>query len=640
MARPAGHRLTDTFRAAAHRFGPRGSIELFLKNRGIWVLLAFALAYYAWYWRVWPGPGGEGGVVALISQRLLEGQRPIVDTFIGYNVLWFYPVVGLFKAFGPTYIGMRLFFFLLCVLTGLLSFRLILRCTGRAWVAFLAGVLVILIPGQTYRNYMAFLAVLNMTAFLHAYVLSTRSIAARLFWMAASGVTLGIACLVRVDVGYFLSFILLGLIVIFPWAGHLSLGIRRGILMAVAGLILGFAGFFLTHLPVYLDAQQRGFATQFAEQYLQWPRFISCYARITWKAASELAADRFTEWTRKPAPQPAAAVAAPLPVQAGTKVAGRAANSPAPAIKSIKITKGAQERRSITDAEARDKMMALNLYLPIPISLMLFMGALAGWLRAMKRSDEAAARTAWTLMTSLGCALVLFPQYFFWQPNMVHLSEFMVPMTLVIIMSCLVAAESWQRVRTVGRFFLALYLVTASVALVLYYVNACQSGGSGGIAVSQHKSVEFRGLNGVRVKMTPGEFQDADAICRTITAVSSPGEYVICYPYHPEINFMTDRPSYEYNLYADNDIPGDRFHREMMKNIGKFHPVVFVINIWDINGTEESRFYNWAAESYLYLLSNYRLAYKHGNFEVYVRPDRADRIPGKLRADEKTGPTP
>ena len=614
----------------ASRFGPKGNVEIFLKRWGLLILAAFALCYYGYYCRCWPGPGGEGGLIALLSQRLLQGQRPIIDMFLGYNVLWFYPVVGIFKLMGPSYIAMRLFFFLLCAITGLLSYRLVLKCTGRAWPALLAGVLTILIPGQTYRNYMAFLVVLNMTVFLSAYVLAARSEGRRLVWMASCGITLGIAYLIRIDVGYFLTFILLGLILLHPVGKRGTTSLSRRITMAAAGLLLALGGLILTHLPVYLDASKRGFGPEFVAQYRQWPDMITRYGGQMFKATSEtLSAVLMDQWGRAPVPA--------LPM---TSPSNGAAVKSKPPTKAIKITQGAQERRSLTSPAARDRMLALNIYLPIPLSLMALLGAFFAWIAALRRSDEEGAARALAVATSLGCSLVLFPQYFFWQPNMVHLSEFMVPMTLTLILSGVFAAEAWKTSGRPMRTALGAYLLLAAISLVLYYINACQSGGSGGIAVSLNKTMEFRAANGVCVKMTPQEFEENSSLASIITAVSSPGEYVGCYPYHPEVNFMTDRPSYEYNLYADNDLPGHAFHRATMAKIEKYRPVAFVINNWEINGTEESRFCNWASETYRHITGNYVPAYRHGNFELYVRPDRADRIPERFRTQAKAAPTP
>ncbi len=628
-----------TLRAQFHRltswFSVDGDIELFLKQRGLSLLILFALCYYGYYCRVWPGPGGEGGLVALLAQRLLEGQRPIVDTFLGYNVLWFYPVVGIFKVLGPHYLAMRFFFFVLCLVTGLLSFGVIMKCTGRAWLALLTGMLVILVPGQTYRNYMAFIAVLNMSVFLSAYVLPARNFWVRFLWMLLVGITLGIAYLIRIDVGYFLTFIMLGLILLHPIVNPDNLVPSQRILVTLTGVALAAAGFFLTHLPVYRDAVNRGFDREFVGQYRQWPEMISSYGSRMIEGTSVMLRESLPKGKLQPVPAPIAEQ--PVAPSSIPIVPPPPATSPPPE-KSLKITHGAQERISITSPNPRDKIMALNLYLPIPLSVMLLCGALTGWIAAIKRENRAAGVRALSSLTALGCALVLFPQYFFWQPNMVHLSEFMVPMTVALILSCVMVVDSWNNGGRARRLFGGVYLVLALAALILYYINGCQSGGGGGIAVSQHKKFPFHAANGADVLMNSEEFEVNSSMRDLIVAVTDPGDFVICYPYHPEINFYTDRPSYEHNVYADNDIPGDKFYRTLLANSERYHPAVFVINNWDINSTEESRFYNWAWESYRHLTEHYLLGYKHGDFEVYVRPDRAERIPAQFKESNNAPP--
>ena len=242
------------------------------------------------------------------------------------------------------------------------------------------------------------------------------------------------------------------------------------------------------------------------------------------------------------------------------------------------------------------------------------------------RICEATERSL-TLLTSLGCSLTLFPQYFFWRPDMVHLSEFMVPMTLTILFGCHVSTAVWKFSNKLARIFLSLVLCTCLLTLILYYINAFQSQSSGGIAVIQHKSLDFHAANGVHVKLSATEYADAKAIYKIITSASRTGEYVICYPYNPEINFMTDRPSYEYNFYVDNAmIPPDRFYKETVQKITTYRPVVFVITNWEINNTAESEFKNWASQTYNFIAKNYKLAYRRGNVEVFVRPDRVGLI--------------
>jgi hypothetical protein len=599
-------------------FSSRGKAERFLRTWWWGLLLAFAFIYYGQYYRAGLYPAAEGGLEGVVALRLMEGQRPIIDTFLGYNLLWFYPVVWIFKLVGPSYTALRLFFLTLCTVTGLVAFRIVLKSTGRAWASFLAAILVLVIPGQMFRNYMAFVAVVNMALFLSAYVLPSRGICRRLSWMAACGVMLGVTYLIRIDVGVFLSFVLLGLIflfTLFPWS---DASLRKRILIALAGLALALLGMFATHLPVYLDAERRGFSREFMNQYLQWPDMIRVQGVKMIGIASQIVSARHqgdeltsgrkqkTDYSVQPAVGGVHSTAAPV---------------------ASKISREALERRSVFSGDTRGRMLALNIYLPVLVLLMLAVGWFACLVRALFYRDEEAGRRALVVLTCLGSSLVLFPQYFFWRPDMVHLSEFMVPMTVTMIVSAVLCFDSWK---SAGRFFRAyagLSVFLLGVTLVLYYINACQSQSSGGIATMQKKRVEFHAANGVRVKLTPEEFKDASAIQEIITAVSGPGEYVICYPYNPEVNFMTDRPSYEHNLYSDNAIPADRFNSEAVAKIEKYRPVGFVITDWEVNNTKESRFSNWASATYGYIASNYVRAYRNGIVEVFVRADRAARIP-------------
>ena len=579
----------------------------------------------------------------MVALRLLEGQRPIADTFLGYNVLWFYPVVALFKVFGPSYTALRIFFFSLCTLTGLISFRMVRKCTDCATVAFLAALLVLLIPGQMFRNYMAFVVVLNMATLLSAYVLPSRNFQVRLCWMGACGVTLAIAWLIRVDVGFFLSCVWLGLAIIYPVRSGGFWNVLRHLGVALAGVLLTGLLFLLLHLPVYLDATRRGFGPEFTGQYEQWPALIQSKGREVIGTAIQSASGIFSHPERpcnvpKPPPKQTEAttprtevVAADVESVESVKQKPLAPVEPPKAInksREIQAAHATLARRSINAASARDRMLAINLRLPILISLLLGVAALGGWCSALYRHDEKLREQSLILLTCLGCSLTLFPQYFFWRPDMVHLSEFMVPMTLTILIACFLMGGMWVRCRGFLRFGLGIFVLLGSLTLVLYYINACQSQSSGGIAASLNKRIEFHAANGVNVVLTPAEFTDASAISRIIKAVSSPGEYLICYPYNPEINFMTDRPSYEYNFYIDNAmVSSGKFHEETIAKIERWHPVAFVITNWEVNNTEYSQFKNWASATYGYISEHYQLAYRHGNLEVFVRPDRAAAIP-------------
>ena len=599
-----------------------------ISRYGAWFLLGFALLYYGQYYRSGLYPAAEGGVEGMLALRLLEGQRPIVDTFMGYNLFWFYPIVALFKLFGPSYTALRIFFFILCTLTGMMTFRLVRLATGNAVAALLGGLLVIMIPGQMFRNYMAFMVVLNMSVFVPAFLLPLRSPSVRLLWMACCGVTLAIAWLIRVDVGFFLSCVWIGLVISFP-IGHRDF-LERAKIASLGGLLALFC-FIALHIPVYLDASKRGFASEFAGQYQQWPSMIGSQGKKVIDTISKSTTAIF----HQPASKVLPAVVLPTPVSSPSSSAGREAVAFHQALQGeikSKLSHASLARRSIYAGSVRDKMLAINIYLPVVIAILLGVASLSVWMIALGRRDSLLRDRSLILLTSLGCSLALFPQYFFWRPDMVHLSEFMVPMTMTTVVAITYGIFAWRSSSRLGRIGLGSGLALSVLMLILYYINAFQSQSSGGIAAGLNKRVEFHAANGVDVRLTPDEFRDATAIYRIITAASSHGDYLICYPYNPEINFMTDRPSYEYNFYIDNVmISPERFYREETEKMAHFHPAAFVITDWEINNTEESRFSNWAAKTYAFIQENYKLAYKRGNLEAFIRPDLVGKIPADLR---------
>jgi dolichyl-phosphate-mannose--protein O-mannosyl transferase len=105
----------------------------------------------------------------------MEGQRPIVDTFLGYNLMWFYPLVALFNLTGPDYVAMRIFFFAICALTAVLGFTIVRQATRQGWLALLVGVLLVLVPGMLFRNYMGFIGVISILLLIKGFVLDAGS---------------------------------------------------------------------------------------------------------------------------------------------------------------------------------------------------------------------------------------------------------------------------------------------------------------------------------------------------------------------------------------------------------------------------------------------------------------------------------
>ena len=91
------------------------------------------------------------------------------------------------------------------------------RVTGSGWYSVLAALGPVLIPGMLFRNYMAFLAMLNMLALLQAYVFEQPTKRRQILWMTGAGAVLGLTYLMRIDLGAFFTLITAGLIVLYPF---------------------------------------------------------------------------------------------------------------------------------------------------------------------------------------------------------------------------------------------------------------------------------------------------------------------------------------------------------------------------------------------------------------------------------------
>ena len=145
---------------------------------------------------------------------------------------------------------------------------------------------------------------------------------------------------------------------------------------------------------------------------------------------------------------------------------------------------------------------------------------------------------------------------------MVHLGEFMVPFMVTLVLAINLVVGNWKKNSLFSKTILLLVLIPVIADLGIYFITGWQNSGSGSIAASRKRHVEFKASNGVNVKLNAVEFARDTLIRDTVAKYSKPGEFVVCYPYYPMVNFMTARPSYEYNLYADNALPPDRFFAE------------------------------------------------------------------------------
>ena len=577
------------------------------------LLVIVAFCYYAFYWRCGLMLSGEEGIAAVVAQRLNGGERPIVDTFLGYNLGWFYPIAWLFKLAGPNYLILRAYFFLLGILSGLTAYFIIRLVTRKSLIALATGLVVILMPGVIGRNYMGLLGNLGMLSILGVFVITSKKRLGQLLWMIAAGVSVTLAWLIRIDLGFFQSilFLLTALLYLLkPEPGLL----RRMGSAAIAILIL-IGSFLAIQGPVYRFATQRGFGPQFTQQYWVWPSMIRNGA---FQLVRQLSKPRVSS------------VGTPEHSAISTEsLSAQSSPSPTPpsheendSSSSVSYNDVSLKRPPVSEIlhapKFKDRVFALLIYLPVPVAL-LFIGwglfsILISWI---SRSTDCWKKGG-VLLVSTGSALVLFPQYFFWRPDMVHLAEFMVPFMVTLVIGLWLATSAWRNSTSGKRVLLVLIMLPAALDLGLYAIKGWQTDSAGSIAASRKRHLEFAALNGVRVKLNPQELTRNTLLRDAILSHSKPGDYVVCYPYFPMVNFMTDRPSYEYNLYADNAIPPQQFFDQAKLNIERYHPAVIVIGTGKVNDTESSRFQNWASKTYAYIKDHCTLVASDDEVEIYT----------------------
>ena len=584
-------------------------IEETLFRYGVWIVMLVAIVYYGSYYRSGLPLAGEGGTVAVIAMRLMEGQRPLVDTFLGYNLMWFYPVVWLFQLTGPNYNALAIFFFSLCAITGMLAFVTVRKISKAGWFAFLTALGPVLIPGMMFRNYMGFLAVLNMICLLQAYVFEQPGRWRQLVWMALAGIAAGITYLFRIDLGVFFTLILLGLAVLYCFGRRGEGGSR--LLLAAAGLVLTALLLVATHAPFYLDAVRRGYVREFVAQYSGWIGMVRYLASQQIAKSSPPPVSQAASKDSSPVnPFPAAASnenAHPKEVEAGDLDAADYLQRP--------------PLSQLTGNETfRDKAFILITYLPILLTAMILLASGLVFLAALWRRDFALRTDALAVIVVTGSALTVFPQYFFFRPDTPHLSEFMVP--FMIALSCAGwTFVRWSSAGVIAWIFTGLFLGVAVADVGLHFYHSFPKESAGTIAARSKRKYELVAENGVRVLLKMQEKKELQELFEVIKSHTQAGDYVVTYPYSPTVNFMTDRRSYEHNLYVDNAYNVSGFHADTLREVEKYSPAAIIIDNRAINKAEASRFKNWAHETYDWVREHYTYAGTFRRQEVYLRPD-------------------
>jgi hypothetical protein len=542
-------------------------------------LVLFATVYYSLIYRYALNLADEGSV-ALLSQRLLHGERPFLNVSLGYNVLWFYPISTLFRLFGTNLLLMRTYFYGISTASGLIAFMLLRRLDAPLWLAFAQGLAVISVTGQYFKAYIPFLVISNLFA-ITLFLTSQR----KALLSVGAGLLLGTTYLIRIDIGIFLTAIWFGVILL-----HAVLLDRRLRLnLIVAGNF--FLGVAVMHLPFIYDAYHRHFLQPFAEQYSNVAGLI----------------------LRPILPRPTQTVAKNQD-QTGVGHASATAGT-VMETHSVMVDKPPTllRRRPFQQIFQKSprieyRLLAFLTYIPPLLICALFLAGLYLCLSKKFAVDR------WLLFSALlGGCLTAFPQFYFFRPDLPHLIEFMSGGLAALTCAGWLLWSSQGRGRLSTAFFMTIALV-AICYLLLTLPN--QYGGTLAIRLDRHTN--FRGANGADVFLTKDEYEEVNTLFSATVWNSTKKDYVACYPYLPGVNFITARPTFQSLLYIDNVTQSPDWQQVEIDKIKKFRPAVIVIDDWTINGTEESRFSHWAAQMTKFIEGHYRLVAAINNKKVFA----------------------
>ena len=542
-------------------------------------LVLFATVYYSLIYRYALNLADEGSV-ALLSQRLLHGERPFLNVSLGYNVLWFYPISTLFRLFGTNLLLMRTYFFGISTASGLIAFMLLRRLDAPLWLAFAQGLAVISVTGQYFKAYIPFLVISNLFA-ITLFLTSQR----KALLSVGAGLLLGTTYLIRIDIGIFLTAIWFGVILL-----HAVLLDRRLRLnLIVAGNF--FLGVAVMHLPFIYDAYHRHFLQPFAEQYSNVAGLI----------------------LRPILPRPTQTVAKNQD-QTGVGHASATAGT-VMETHSVMVDKPPTllRRRPFQQIFQKSprieyRLLAFLTYIPPLLICALFLAGLYLCLSKKFAVDR------WLLFSALlGGCLTAFPQFYFFRPDLPHLIEFMSGGLAALTCAGWLLWSSQGRGRLSTAFFMTIALV-AICYLLLTLPN--QYGGTLAIRLDRHTN--FRGANGADVFLTKDEYEEVNTLFSATVWNSTKKDYVACYPYLPGVNFITARPTFQSLLYIDNVTQSPDWQQVEIDKIKKFRPAVIVIDDWTINGTEESRFSHWAMQMTKFIESHYRLVATMNSKKVFA----------------------
>ncbi len=563
-------------------------------------LVTAGFAYYSRYYDCGFNTGDEGALL-LMTMRILDGQRPYAEIDLGYGLLWYYPLAFLFKITGVSFIVARIYLLSLAMLCSLLAYLTIRRQTRIVALAINVALLNLALPGDLQNICIPLVVLANMLT-VSCIDLDRRDLPDHRVFLAA--LVVGVSWFTRADLALGAALVLIATLIAHTVFSHPPRRWPRR-LARLFTLVGGAA--LLPALPMVIVAYYQGFLRSLLN-HIQWPFtylvMIPALART----------NKFVE------------TGSEVPTEAGTTLA----RIPLAAV---------LEPGSVN-------ILGILTYLPLVSLALIASIACLRMLRRRRQGRSAMGNDTVGILALTGLAVSSFPQFFLFRPESAHLSFFM-PGYIVLAAICLGRwvlptadnppfvslrrNQSDTRAAPPGPVFLRLGrlafggLLVFHIGLYFWFGLGLPTTGSM-IALSRGRTERFLGRNGVEVAVTPTERYIFDKVTRIVEAHTDDDDTLLCFPFGPGWNVMTNRRTFAILLYVDDSKMASGWQQKMVESIRRELPPVIIIDNWPVNGTEISRFKNWATQVMSHILSEYVLLDTVGNMEIYGLRQRKDDL--------------
>ncbi len=519
-------------------------------------------AYYALYLNVGFSPADDGNY-AQIAYELYLGT-PAEDLTLSYGLIWFKLGEILFDLFGPSYLSVKILFFTTIAITNVLLFYTVLNMTGRRELALAMTTVTLIVPVFPATAFYSLCILMNAAAQMRFV---TRMPGNTTTDAAIAGAVLSVSFLIRPDFGYIWTaplILLLGL-------SALRGGGFTAFWRLLSAAVVGFAA---VQVPVLLMAWNSGLLGSVVTPYVSYPAMMADYAFTGLQSllpgyTQELSSVGATTLQRPPL-------------------------------------------SALFSSETGYSSLAILIYAPL-LFILLCLGLIGTTLYQQRGNVN--VQPLVKILIALFAAGAAFPHYFFYRPDLSHVANFM-PGYMV-----LAAALIWQ-LNTIKRARLVTTLVSSAIALHLglYVWMGIQTQGTGSIAVKAGRTESFIAENGINTSVTAFEKQQFEFLRDTILENSEPGEAIVCVPYCPGFAFMTARRMLFSNFYVDDSTPinDPQWISNVIAKTRADRPPVVIVMDWAINGTEISRFENWAAAYVKFLKENARAQIAKPGLTLYL----------------------